>query len=108
LQRLKNFKNLGLKFSLKMKKIFNKANKIFSNTGNSKQYPKNNLGPEILGIKVYTAIALHFYMEAKFGPLEKGVKSNDINRDEIFQNNSQTHPFFYNKRNVEILEGLRK
>jgi len=57
---------------------------------------------------VYTAIALHFYMEAKFGPLEKRVKMIDINRDEIFHNNSRIHPFFYNKRNVEILEGLRK
>jgi hypothetical protein len=31
-------------------------------------------------------------MEAKFGPLEKGIKTIDIAQDEIFQN-SQVHPF---------------
>jgi len=26
------------------------------------------------------------YMEAKSGPIEKGIKKTDINREEIFQN----------------------
>jgi len=34
-----------------------------------------------------------FYMEAKFGPLEKRIKTIDISRDEIFQKNSWVHPF---------------
>jgi hypothetical protein len=34
-----------------------------------------------------------FYMEAKFGPLEKGIKTIDITGDEIFRTNSQIHPF---------------
>lgn len=32
-------------------------------------------------------------MEAKFGPLEKGIKTIDITWDEIFQKNSWVHPF---------------
>jgi len=38
-----------------------------------------------------------FYMEAKFGPIEKGIKTTDINRDEVGYN------IFDNKRNEEIL-----
>jgi hypothetical protein len=30
-------------------------------------------------------------MEAKFGPSEKRIKKTDINRNEIFQKNSQVH-----------------
>ena len=32
-----------------------------------------------------------FYVEAKFGPLEKEIKETDINRDEIFQKDSRIH-----------------
>jgi hypothetical protein len=32
-----------------------------------------------------------FYMEAKFGPLEKRIKKIDITQDAIFQKNSQVH-----------------
>jgi len=31
------------------------------------------------------------YMEAKFGPIEKGIKTTDINRDEVFQNSWLQH-----------------
>jgi hypothetical protein len=51
----------------------------------------------MLRIKAYTAMAFHFYMEAKFGSLEKGVKTIDINLDEIFQNNSRVRPFLLQK-----------
>jgi hypothetical protein len=51
-------------------------------------------------------VAFHFYVEAKFGPLEKGVKTIDTNRDEIFQNSSRIRPFLP-QRNVEILEELK-
>ena len=40
---------------------------------------------------------MHFYMEAKFGRLEKRTKTDDINRDEIFQNNNRVHPFWPQK-----------
>jgi len=38
-----------------------------------------------------------FYMEAKFGLLEKRVKTIDINRDIICQKNSRTRPFLTQK-----------
>ena len=38
------------------------------------------------------SLSTFFYMEAKFGPLEKRLKAIDINRNEIFQNN-QVQPF---------------
>jgi hypothetical protein len=45
------------------------------------------------------------YMEAKFGPLEKWIKTIDSNRGESFQKNSQVHPFWPQKewRNLEEL-----
>lgn len=51
-------------------------------------------------------MAFNFYMDAKFGPLEKGAKTIDINRDEIFQNNSRIRPFLPQKkrRNFGIVE----
>jgi hypothetical protein len=36
-------------------------------------------------------------MEAKFGPLEKGIKAIGINRHEIFQKNSPVHAFWQQK-----------
>jgi hypothetical protein len=45
-------------------------------------------------------------VEAKFGPLEKGIKTIDITRDEIFQKNSQVHPFDH-RNNEEIFEELK-
>jgi len=36
-------------------------------------------------------------MEAKFAPLEKGIKATGINRDEIFQKNSRVHAFWQQK-----------
>jgi hypothetical protein len=36
-------------------------------------------------------------MEAKFGPLEKGIKTIDITQDKIFQKNSRVHPFLPQK-----------
>ena len=35
-----------------------------------------------------------FYMENKFGFLEKRMKTIDIKRDEISQKNSRLHAFF--------------
>jgi len=32
-------------------------------------------------------------MEAKFGPLEKQIKTLDLNRDESFRMNSRPHTF---------------
>jgi len=45
-------------------------------------------------------------MRAKFGPLEKLLETIDNNRDEIFQKNSQVHPFWPQKewRNLEELK----
>ena len=59
-------------------------------------------------IKVFNALDLpHYcYMETKFGPLEKGYKTIDKSRDEIFQKNGWLH-LFYHKRNEEILEELK-
>jgi hypothetical protein len=42
-----------------------------------------------------------FYMEVKFGPLEKMIKMIDMNWDEIFETNSYT--LFDRKHNEEIL-----
>ena len=36
-------------------------------------------------------------MEAKFGPVEKGIKVIGLNRDEIFQKNSRVHAFWQQK-----------
>jgi hypothetical protein len=44
-------------------------------------------------------------MEVKFGPLEKRIKTIDINRNEISPKYSQVHPFWPQK-NEEILEEL--
>jgi len=46
-------------------------------------------------------------METKFIPSEKGIKTIDNNRDEIYQKNSGVHHFFYHKRTEEILEQLK-
>ena len=48
------------------------------------------------------SLSQFFYMEAKFGPLEKGLKTIGIKWGEIFQN-SQVHPF-WPQRNEDILE----
>ena len=44
-------------------------------------------------------------MEAKFGPLNKTIKTFNVIRDEIFQNSSRVHPFDH-KRKGEMLEEL--
>jgi len=44
-------------------------------------------------------------MESKFGPLEKGYKTIDINGDEMFRRTAGYTLFDY-KRNEDILEGL--
>jgi len=56
----------------------------------------------------YGRKGLFFYIEAKFGPIErKRTKTIDINRDEIFQNNSPVHPLLTTKGIKEILEQLK-
>jgi hypothetical protein len=39
-------------------------------------------------------ISPFFYMEAKFGPLEKGIKTTGISLDDIFQKNGGVHPLW--------------
>jgi len=48
---------------------------------------KPNLVQKFSRIKVYNTLAPppFFYMEEKFGPLEKRIKTIDINRDQNFQ-----------------------
>ena len=48
-----------------------------------------------------------FYMEAKFGPLEKGNKKMDINRDCICFLEQPFAPRFGHKRKEEVLEELK-
>jgi hypothetical protein len=47
-----------------------------------------------------------FYTGAKFGPLEKRIKTVEISRDEIFQKNSR-YTLFDHKSNEEIFENLK-
>jgi hypothetical protein len=47
-----------------------------------------------------------FYMEAKFGPLEKKIKATGINRDEIFFRRTAGYTIFAHKKKDEILEKL--
>jgi len=51
-------------------------------------------------IKVFNALDLphYFYMEAKFGPLKKRIKTIYNSRDEIFQKNRWLHPFLPQKK----------
>jgi hypothetical protein len=46
-----------------------------------------------------------FYMEAKFGPLERRLRKTENNRDEFFRTAGYT--LFDHKRNKEILEELK-
>jgi len=57
----------------------------------------------MLRIKAYTAVAFHFYMEAKFGPLEKGVKRLTSTETKFFRITSG-YSLFYHQRNVRGLE----
>jgi hypothetical protein len=55
---------------------------------------KATLVEKLSRINVYKALAVPFVdMEAKFGPLEKGIKTIDLNRDESFRMNSRLYPF---------------
>jgi hypothetical protein len=45
-------------------------------------------------------------MESKFGPLEKRIKTIDINRDETFRRTAG-YTLLDHKRNEEILEELK-
>jgi hypothetical protein len=45
-------------------------------------------------------------MEEKFGPLKKGQKTIDINRDEIFQKNCRAHTFLTTEGMKKFLEEL--
>ena len=52
-------------------------------------------------------LSTFFYVELKFGPLEKRVKMTNINQDYIFQKIGGGGTLFDHKRNVEILEELK-
>jgi len=52
---------------------------------------------------VYIAwLSLLFYMEAKFGLLEKKIKMLDIKRGDIFQKNSEVHPLWIKTEKINF------
>jgi hypothetical protein len=40
-------------------------------------------------------------MEAKFGPLDKGIKAIGLNRDAVFQESSRVHAFWQQKQRTK-------
>jgi len=83
-----------------MKSIFNKCNKIFSNTGNLNNTFKQNLILKFSSITYITHwLSPFFYMEAIFGPLEKKDKEDWHQSRWNFSEQQGTH-FFDRKRNT--------
>jgi len=78
---------------MKMKGIFNKSNKLFSNTGNSKQHFKTKFGPEIFKSEVYNALDFPILLSGSeiWTLRKKRIKTIDISPDESFQKNSRVH-----------------
>ena len=67
---------------------------------------KPTLAHRFSTIRVYNALVLpFFYMESKFGALEKKIKTIEINQDEAFRRTAR-YALLDHKRNEEILEEL--
>ena len=70
LEQVKNFEYLGCEISYENEEMHStKLPKFCSNTGNSKQHNETNFGPQMFK-------NTFFYMEAKFGSVEKRIKND--------------------------------
>jgi hypothetical protein len=84
LQQIKIFKYLsGEIFLRKLKRYSTKTSKICSSIGNSNQHFQTKFGPKIFKKYKYVMhwFSPFFYMETKFVPSDKGIKTININRD---------------------------